>query len=69
MLSEDLLDILRCPEGKTPMAYDEKGQTFTCQCGLVFPIRDGIPVMLVSEATRPEGFEKNGCTNKAPGAP
>lgn len=68
-LNEELLAILACPDGKTPLEYSAEAQTLTCKCGLVFPIRDGIPVMLLSEAARPESYEKNGCTNKAPGAP
>lgn len=69
MLNEELLSILACPDGKTALTYDADGQTLTCQCGLVFPIREGIPVMLLSEATKPEGYEKNGCTHKAASAP
>jgi uncharacterized protein YbaR (Trm112 family) len=48
-----LLEIIVCPacHGSLTLA----GQTLTCDdCGLVYPIRDGIPVLLVDEATRPE---------------
>lgn len=69
MLKKELLEILACPVGKTPLTYDEKAATLTCQCGLVYPVRDDIPVMLESEATKPAGYEKDGCTHKAPGAP
>ena len=46
-----LLDILVCPLTKTPLEYDEKAQELISrQAGLAYPIRDGIPVMLVDEA-------------------
>jgi uncharacterized protein YbaR (Trm112 family) len=51
-----LLDILRCPdEHHAPLTYDEAAQTLTCtECGRVFEIRDGIPVLLLDEATEPD---------------
>jgi uncharacterized protein YbaR (Trm112 family) len=50
-----LLDILRCPdEHHAPLRYDEAAQTLTCtECGRVFEIRDGIPVLLLDEARQP----------------
>ena len=52
-LDPQLLDILACPDTHhAPLDYDEQGQTLTCtECGRVFPIRDGIPVLLLDEAT------------------
>ena len=50
-VSKDLLDILVCPLCKVPvhLIHDESG--LKCeQCKRVYPIRDNIPVMLVSEA-------------------
>ena len=54
-LDAELLKILACPDTHhTPLAYDEGAQTLTCTaCGRVFPIRDGIPVLLLDEATPP----------------
>ncbi len=53
MLKKELLDILACPVCKSELTYDESAQTLTCKaCSLVYPIRDGIPVMLESEATK-----------------
>ena len=50
---ERLLDILVCPLTKTPLRYDEASQELISEkAGLAFPIRDGIPVMLVDEARR-----------------
>jgi len=46
-----LLDILVCPVTKTTLRYDaEKQELISDKAGLAFPIRDGIPVMLVDEA-------------------
>jgi uncharacterized protein YbaR (Trm112 family) len=47
-----LLEILACPaEDHAPLRYDESAQTLTCtECGRVFEIRDGLPVLLLDEA-------------------
>jgi hypothetical protein len=48
-----LLEILVCPECKTPvrLVHDDTG--LKCDtCGRVYPIKDDIPVMLIDEATR-----------------
>ncbi|HEY8451593.1 MAG: Trm112 family protein [Micromonosporaceae bacterium] len=52
-LPDWLLEILACPDTHhAPLEYDRAGQTLTCtQCRRVFPIRDGIPVLLLDEAT------------------
>ena len=48
-----LLEILVCPMTKTPLRYDAARQELISdKAGLAFPIRDGIPVMLVDEARR-----------------
>mgnify|MGYP000123704293 FL=1 len=53
-----LLEILVCPLTHVPLRYDEKAQELISdQAGLAFPIRDGIPVMLVDEARALEGSE------------
>jgi uncharacterized protein YbaR (Trm112 family) len=52
MIPQDLLEILVCPECKKPLVYRADTDTLKCpQCRRVFPIRDGIPVMLLDEAT------------------
>lgn len=52
-LSPDLLEILVCPRCKGKLDYEEREQRLVCQsCRLAYPVRDGIPVMLVDEATR-----------------
>ncbi|MFQ5764595.1 MAG: Trm112 family protein [Rhodospirillales bacterium] len=46
-----LLEILVCPLTKGPLRYDESAdELISEQAGLAFPIRDGIPIMLVDEA-------------------
>ncbi len=46
-----LLEILVCPLTKGPLRYDREAQELISQqAGLAYPIRDGIPIMLVDEA-------------------
>lgn len=48
-----LLSILACPVTRTPLRHDAAaGELISEAAGLAFPIRDGVPVMLV-EAARP----------------
>jgi len=50
-----LLEILVCPLTKQPLAYDrERQELISRAAGLAFPVRDGIPIMLVDEARRLE---------------
>ena len=46
-----LLEILVCPVTKGPLSYDREAQELISkQAKLAYPIKDGIPVMLVEEA-------------------
>ncbi|MGB0630105.1 MAG: Trm112 family protein [Alphaproteobacteria bacterium] len=46
-----LLEILVCPLTKGPLSYDADAQELISeQARLAYPIRDGIPIMLVDEA-------------------
>ena len=46
-----LLEILVCPLTKSPLRYDRDAQELISeQAHLAYPIRDGIPIMLVDEA-------------------
>ena len=46
-----LLEILVCPVTKGPLVYDRERQELVSKSArLAYPIRDGIPIMLVSEA-------------------
>lgn len=48
-----LLEILVCPLTKGPLRYDEEHQELVSeQAGLAYPIRDGIPIMLIDEARK-----------------
>lgn len=48
-----LLERLVCPITRTRLRYDEAaGELISEAAGLAFPIRDGVPVMLVEEARR-----------------
>jgi len=50
-LDPKLLEILVCPLTKTTLAYDaERQELISRAAGLAYPIRDGIPIMLVEEA-------------------
>lgn len=46
-----LLEILVCPISKGPLRYDAKSQELISDQGKrAYPIKDGIPIMLVEEA-------------------
>ncbi len=48
----ELLEILACPNCKTPVALVKNGTALKCAtCKRVYPIKDDIPVMLIDEAT------------------
>jgi len=46
-----LLEILVCPVTKGPLEYDKANQELISRkAALAFPVRDGIPIMLIDEA-------------------
>lgn len=46
-----LLEILVCPLTKSTLVYDRDKQELVSRlAGLAYPIRDGVPIMLASEA-------------------
>jgi len=52
-LNKELLDILACPKCKKPVIQvDDTLQCRNPDCRLRYPIRNGIPVMLIEEAQR-----------------
>ena len=67
MIDQELLDILACPACKSSLEYDRENEKLICRdenretrqfkrgerCGLIYPIKDGIPVMLIEEAEQP----------------
>jgi uncharacterized protein YbaR (Trm112 family) len=61
MIDDKLLDILVCPACRTKVVRE--GDRLVCQnpsCGLRYPIRDDIPVMLIEEAEKPGEAEPPG---------
>jgi uncharacterized protein YbaR (Trm112 family) len=51
-----LLDMLVCPLTKGPLRYDSAAQELISdRAGLAYPIRDGIPIMLIDEARPLDG--------------
>lgn len=62
MLNKELLDILVCPQCKKPVRQEEARADEAAQGWLVceacrkrYPIRNGIPIMLIEEAEAPRG--------------
>jgi len=59
-LPPEVLDILVCPACHGSLAWDYETSELCCMttsCGLAYPVRDGIPVMLIDQARRPNaGF-------------
>ncbi len=50
-ISEDLLSILACPKCKGDIHLNEKKEGLICaSCQVLYPIRNGIPIMLIDEA-------------------
>ncbi|MEH6636810.1 MAG: Trm112 family protein [Halioglobus sp.] len=61
MIDKKLLSILVCPVTKAPLQYDKDKDELICKAsGLAYPVRDGIPVMLESEARQLTADEKLG---------
>lgn len=55
-LDPELVELLVCPDCHGKIEYkDRRGLIICTECGLHYPVRDGVPVMLVEEATRPQG--------------
>jgi len=62
-----LLEILVCPLTKAPLRYDRAAQELISdEAGLAYPIRDGIPIMLVDEARPLSDEEKAAATRRLP---
>lgn len=60
-MDKELLVMLVCPECQGTLTFDRERQELVCrQSGLAYPVRDGIPVMLVEEARHLSVEEKLG---------
>jgi uncharacterized protein len=54
-LDKGLLEIIVCPDCHGKLRVDDAASELVCtSCGLAYPVRDDIPVLLVDEARRPE---------------
>ncbi len=50
-MKNKLLEIIVCPRCKGSLFYDKKQEKLICESeGLIYPIKDGIPILLESEA-------------------
>jgi uncharacterized protein len=59
MVDERLMDVLVCPACRTKVRLE--GDRLICQnagCGLRYPVRDDIPIMLIQEAEKPAAEKK-----------
>lgn len=57
-LSADLLAILACPQDKGPLYHlEDEGVLYNPRLTRTYEVRDGIPVMLIDEATTVDGAE------------
>ncbi|MGB9597333.1 MAG: Trm112 family protein [Candidatus Poribacteria bacterium] len=55
MINKELLEILVCPADKGDIIYDEENEKLICKkCGRKYPIKDGIPIMLIEKAEMPD---------------
>jgi hypothetical protein len=62
-----LLEILVCPLTKTALRYDREAQELiSVEAGVAYPIRDGIPIMLIDEARRLDDAEQARLEGKPP---
>jgi len=56
VIEPTLLEILACPKCHSPLREEAAASALACtdpECGLVYPVRDGIPVLLIDEAAKP----------------
>jgi uncharacterized protein YbaR (Trm112 family) len=50
-MTEELLALLVCPVTRTPLRWDAERQELVSEtAGVAYPVRDGVPVMLIEEA-------------------
>ena len=58
MISQDLLEILRCPLDPSHARLRVQDDHLECErCALRFQIKDGFPILVVEEAVLPAGCE------------
>ncbi len=73
MISQDFLDILRCPLRPSDTRLRLLADHLECErCALRFPIKDGFPILVVEEAQLPAGCESTSqlpCQKQAAATP
>ena len=53
-----LLEVLVCPQTRTPLRYDRVNlELISDAARLAYPVRDGVPIMLIDEARELERHE------------
>jgi uncharacterized protein YbaR (Trm112 family) len=56
MIDTDIINNFCCPIGKEPLKAN--ANSFLCtKCGVIFPVRDGIPSFMVESAILPQGIK------------
>ncbi len=52
-MDKNLLKMLVCPKTKGSLVYDKKNEELISKkAGLAYPIKDGIPIMLIEKARK-----------------
>ncbi len=54
--SPEFMSVVACPACRNSLAIDYDASELVCvgpECGLAYPVRDGIPVLLIDQARRP----------------
>ena len=52
MISQELLEVIACPVCRTPLKLTAGDKLQCVNCRRLYPIRDGIPILLESEAEK-----------------
>lgn len=53
-----VMSLVRCPIGREPLRA--VGDTWRCPCGVQFPVRDGLPVLVPEAGELPRGIDRCG---------
>lgn len=60
LINAELMEILVCPVDKAELKELVEESKLECvECGRRYPVKDGIPVMLIDEAELPEGAKRD----------
>lgn len=68
LIDPQLKEILVCPNCHGELTEEEAQSRLRCAgCGLAYPVREGIPVMLIDEADKPENWQESQTSEAAQG--